>query len=189
MRHPALGHQHSVEQCRRPLAARREDEGRGGRGKGAGIGAAVGGVGGLLTGLGLMAIPGVGQVVAAGWLAATAAGAATGAVEGGAARRARRLTHQRRRPAREAQFYAEGVRRGGTLVSARVDDEQAPLAREILQRYKAVDPAVRGATYRESGRTAFDNARQPTRPRKSLPSGHGIFGGGVGKPRRKPPAC
>jgi hypothetical protein len=47
-------------------------------GKGAGIGAAVGGVGGLLTGLGLLAIPGVGPVVAAGWLVATAAGAATG---------------------------------------------------------------------------------------------------------------
>ena len=47
-------------------------------GKGAGIGAAVGGVTGLLTGLGLMAIPGVGPVVAAGWLAATAAGTATG---------------------------------------------------------------------------------------------------------------
>src|SRR2546423_11329502 len=34
---------------------------------GAGIGAIVGGAGGLLTGLGLMAIPGVGPVVAAGW--------------------------------------------------------------------------------------------------------------------------
>src|ERR1700746_1188830 len=45
-------------------------------GKGAGIGAAGGGVTGLLTGLGLMAIPGIGPVVAAGWLAATAAGAA-----------------------------------------------------------------------------------------------------------------
>ena len=54
-------------------------------GKGAGIGAAVGGVGGLLTGLGLLAIPGVGPVVAAGWLVATAAGAVTGAVVGGAA--------------------------------------------------------------------------------------------------------
>ena len=54
-------------------------------GKGAGIGAAVGGVGGLLTGLGLLAIPGIGPVVAAGWLVATAAGAATGAVVGGAA--------------------------------------------------------------------------------------------------------
>ena len=42
---------------------------------GAGLGALVGGAGGLLTGLGIMAIPGVGPVVAAGWLAATAAGA------------------------------------------------------------------------------------------------------------------
>src|SRR6478736_6123094 len=50
---------------------------------GAGIGAAVGGVGGLLAGLGIMAIPGVGPVVAAGWLAATAAGAVAGAVVGG----------------------------------------------------------------------------------------------------------
>lgn len=42
---------------------------------GAGIGAAIGGAGGLLTGLGIMTIPGTGPVVAAGWLVATAAGA------------------------------------------------------------------------------------------------------------------
>ena len=52
---------------------------------GAGIGAVIGGAGGLLTGLGIMAIPGVGPVVAAGWLAATAVGAVAGAVAGGAA--------------------------------------------------------------------------------------------------------
>ncbi len=39
-----------------------------GAGTGAGVGAVAGGAGGLLTGLGLMAIPGVGPVVAAGWL-------------------------------------------------------------------------------------------------------------------------
>ena len=61
---------------------RHEDNDNGaaeGAGTGAGIGAVVGGAGGLLTGLGLMAIPGVGPVVAAGWLAATAAGALAGA--------------------------------------------------------------------------------------------------------------
>src|SRR6476646_10065717 len=42
-----------------------------GAGKGAGIGAGVGGAAGLLAGLGLLAIPGLGPVVAAGWLAAT----------------------------------------------------------------------------------------------------------------------
>jgi len=40
---------------------------------GAGIGGAVGGIAGLLAGLGLMAIPGLGPVVAAGWLVSTAA--------------------------------------------------------------------------------------------------------------------
>ena len=51
-------------------------------GAGAGVGAAVGGTAGLLAGLGLMAIPGVGPVVAAGWLVSTLAGAAAGGVAG-----------------------------------------------------------------------------------------------------------
>jgi hypothetical protein len=61
-------------------------------------------------------------------------------------------------PERDAQFYAEGVRRGGTLVTARVEDARASTAREILQRYKSVDPAVRGAAYREGGWTSFDES-------------------------------
>jgi hypothetical protein len=52
-------------------------------GKGAGIGAGLGGAAGLLAGLGLLAIPGLGPVVAAGWLASTAVGAAAGAATGG----------------------------------------------------------------------------------------------------------
>jgi hypothetical protein len=59
-------------------------------------------------------------------------------------------------PEHDAHFYAEGVRRGGNLVTARVDDARASTAREILQRYKSVDPAVRGAAYRQSGWTSFD---------------------------------
>jgi hypothetical protein len=59
-----------------------------GAGKGAGIGAGVGGTAGLVAGLGLLAIPGLGPVVAAGWLAATAVGAAAGAATGGNCRSA-----------------------------------------------------------------------------------------------------
>jgi hypothetical protein len=125
-------------------------------GRGAGIGAAVGGVGGLLTGLGLLAIPGVGPVVAAGWLVATAAGAATGAVVGGAAGGLVGSLSGAGVPERDAHFYAEGVRRGGTLVTARVDDAHVSTAREILQQYQAVDPTIRGAAYREAGWTSFD---------------------------------
>jgi len=125
--------------------------------KGAGIGAAVGGVGGLLTGLGLLAIPGIGPVVAAGWLVAAAAGAATGAAVGGAAGGLVGALTSSGVPERDANFYAEGVRRGGTLV----DDARASAAREILRQYKSVDPDVRGAAYRQSGWTAFDEKAPP----------------------------
>ena len=102
--------------------------------KGAGLGAVVGGVGGLLTGLGLMTIPGVGPVAAAGWLVASAAGAAGGAAVGGAAGGLVGSLKSAGVPEQDANIYAEGVRRGGTLVTARVADAQAPSAREILQR-------------------------------------------------------
>src|SRR5437868_1779001 len=49
-----------------------------GAGKGALAGGAIGGAAGLLAGLGMLAIPGIGPVVAAGWLVSTAAGAAAG---------------------------------------------------------------------------------------------------------------
>ncbi len=50
-----------------------------GAGKGATTGGLVGGGAGLLAGLGMLAIPGLGPVVAAGWLVSTAVGAAIGA--------------------------------------------------------------------------------------------------------------
>src|SRR5215211_7590340 len=85
-----------------------------GAGTGAGIGAGLGGAAGLLAGLGLLAIPGLGPVVAAGWLASTAAGAAAGAATGGVIGA---LT-QAGVSEEDAHVYAEGVRRGGTLVTA-----------------------------------------------------------------------
>jgi len=50
---------------------------------GAGIGASLGGAAGLLAGLGMLAIPGIGPVVAAGWLASTALMAVAGGTTGG----------------------------------------------------------------------------------------------------------
>src|SRR6201997_3846883 len=78
---------------------------------GAGAGIGLGAAAGLLAGLGLLAIPGLGPVVAAGWLASMAVGAATGGIvgaltEAGVSRE-------------DASRYAEGVR-GGTLVTAKV---------------------------------------------------------------------
>jgi hypothetical protein len=50
---------------------------------GAGLGAAAGGLGGVLAGFGLLAIPGVGPVLAMGPLAAALTGAITGGALGG----------------------------------------------------------------------------------------------------------
>jgi hypothetical protein len=148
-------------------------------GTGAGIGAAVGGVGGLLTGLGLLAIPGVGPVVAAGWLVATAVGAVGGAVVGGAAGGIVGSLTGAGVPEHDANFYAEGVRRGGTLVTARVDDARATVAREILEHHKWVDPTVRGAVYRDSGWTSFDERAPPYTPQQVAAERDRNIGGGV----------
>jgi hypothetical protein len=135
-----------------------------GAGAGAGMGAAVGGLGGLLTGLGIMAIPGVGPVVAAGWLVATAVGAAAGAAVGGVAGGLVGSLTSAGVPESDAHLYAEGVRRGGTLVTARVEDSRAVEAQGILQRQKAVDIAARGRVYRDEGWSTFDSNAPPYTP-------------------------
>ncbi|CAN7398455.1 hypothetical protein LJR234_002599 [Mesorhizobium amorphae] len=123
---------------------------------GAGVGAVIGGAGGLLTGLGLMAIPGVGPVVAAGWLAATAVGALGGAVVGGAAGGIVGALTDSGVSEQDAHVYAEGVRRGGTLVTAKVDDALAGEAERILGQTKSVNLEDRRRTYEAGGWTGFD---------------------------------
>ncbi|WP_066720638.1 general stress protein [Sphingomonas pituitosa] len=124
--------------------------------RGASTGAALGGVGGLLAGLGLLAIPGLGPIVAAGWLASTAAGAAIGGVGGAATGGIVGALKNAGHSEEDAHVYSEGVRRGGTLVSARVSDDLASQAESVLNR-RGVDAGTRGAAYRQSGWTAFDD--------------------------------
>jgi hypothetical protein len=123
---------------------------------GGGIGAALGGAAGLLTGLGLMAIPGVGPVVAAGWLVATLTGAAAGGLAGGVIGA---LT-QAGVSQQDAHVYAEGVRRGGTLVTARVPDGDRARYDTILNR-ASVNIRDREAAYRKSGWSGFDSTASP----------------------------
>ena len=123
---------------------------------GAGVGAVVGGATGLLTGLGLMAIPGVGPVVAAGWLVSTLVGAAAGGATGGVIGA---LT-QAGISEDEADVYAEGLRRGGAVVSARVADADASRLKAVMDR-KAVKLSDRSAAYRKAGWQSFDPSAQP----------------------------
>lgn len=135
-----------------------------GAGAGAGIGAAVGGAGGLLAGLGMLAIPGIGPVVAGGWLLATAVGAATGAVVGGATGGLIGALSDAGVDERDAHVYAEGVRRGGTLVTARVEDVEADAAQAILSRANGVDISERRKDYEATGWDRFDDTAEPYQP-------------------------
>ena len=124
--------------------------------RGASTGAVLGGVGGLLAGLGLLAIPGLGPIVAAGWLAATVTGAGIGAAGGAATGGIVGALKNAGHTDDDANVYSEGVRRGGTLVSARVPDSLVAQAEAVMQRYGATDAATRGADYRAGGWSRFD---------------------------------
>lgn len=136
-----------------------------GAGAGATLGTVVGGGAGLLAGIGALAIPGVGPVVAAGWLVATLTGAGAGAAAGGLLGS---LTGAGVSEP-EANVYAEGVRRGGTLLSVRADESQAAMIEDILGDTHAVNITERGGEYRAGGWDAFDPAAPGYTPKAPHP--------------------
>jgi hypothetical protein len=115
--------------------------------KDAGVGAEIGGVLGLLAGISTVAVPGLGFLAGAGWLAGMFAGAGIGAIAGGLVGV---LTHVGV-PARDAAYYAEGIRRGGTLIAVRVEDNAASNIARILNNAGAVNIEERAASYRSEG--------------------------------------
>jgi hypothetical protein len=142
------------------------DETGAGAGVGAGIGAAIGGIGGLLVGLGALTIPGIGPVIAAGPLAvalSTLTGAGVGAVTGGVTGGLLGALIGLGVPEKEAEYYAEGVRRGGVLVTVQVDENETDMVMDILNRHDPVNINERATQWREQGWNRFDpNARPIT---------------------------
>jgi hypothetical protein len=127
---------------------------------GAEFGIGVGGIFGVLIGTGAIVIPGIGPLIAAGAIATIAAGAATGGVVGGAIGL---LTGHGISNA-DSHLYAEGVKRGGTLVTVVADDSQLDALREIFKNHGAIDIEKRGATWAAEGWVSFD----PELPRPTL---------------------
>jgi len=117
----------------------------------ASVGAAVGGVGGLLAGLAAFAIPGLGQVLGAGWLATAFVGAAAGGVAGGLIG----SLVDGGIDESDAHVFAEGVKRGGALVTARVEESEFGRANAILKGLHPVDVATRRREYEQSGWAGF----------------------------------
>jgi uncharacterized protein (TIGR02271 family) len=119
---------------------------------GAGIGAAIGGAGGLMAGLGLLAVPGLGPIIAAGPIVAALSGAGVGAAAGGLAGGLIGLGI----PKEEAGTYAEAVRRGGYLVVVSAPDADAGRAADILDRHDPIDIEERAEYWRQSGWRGYE---------------------------------
>jgi hypothetical protein len=84
-----------------------------------------------------------------------------GAVVGGAAGGIIGALTSQGVPENDAHVYAEGVRRGGTLVSARVDNAMVGKARAILAEAGSVDVSRRRSEYEAGGWTRFDESAAP----------------------------
>ena len=114
----------------------------------------------LLAGLGMIAIPGIGPVVAAGWLAATALGVAAGSATGGLIG----ALVGAGEPEAHAHVYSEAVRRGGTLVTVKVDDSRETATVAILDRHNPINPITRRAEYGKTGWKTFDPQADAYKP-------------------------
>jgi hypothetical protein len=85
--------------------------------------------------------------------AAIIAGAGIGATAGGLISGLTRLGV----PEDDANYYAEGVRRGGTLISVDASDERAERAVAIMKQHGAVEIDKRAAEWRDEGWSGFDS--------------------------------
>jgi hypothetical protein len=102
--------------------------------------ALFGGMAGLALGMVAVVIPGIGPLIAAGPLAGTIAGAIGGATVGATAGGIIGMLKDHGVSEEEAEFYAEGVKRGGALVTVHgVSDDRATEAKRILERHGAID--------------------------------------------------
>ncbi|HEV7266121.1 MAG TPA: hypothetical protein VGN83_14545 [Falsiroseomonas sp.] len=163
--------------------SRRGDTGaESGAATGATLGTVLGGGAGLLAGLGALAIPGIGPVVAAGWLVATLTGAGVGAAAGGLLGGLLGAGFGEE----EAATYSEGVRRGGHLVVVRTEESRVVEAERLLDSHGPVDMHHRTTEWRNEGWTgpagppATGNVSSGTVAGSSLGSGMagpGLAGG------------
>lgn len=135
-------------------------------GIGAIAGGALGGVGGLLVGLNVvtLAIPGIGEVVAAvdllTVLGATLLGAGIGLIGGGLVGALVGMGL----PEHEAHVYAEGVRRGNILITVQASPEQMSTITDIFMRANAVDVNTRRQEWTVEGWTQFEEVPVASAP-------------------------
>jgi len=131
--------------------------------QGAAFGAASGGIIGALAGLGALAIPGIGPVIAAGPLIAALTGGAIGALAGApTGGLVAGLVKTHHMDADDAELYAEGVRRGETLLTVQIEDSEVSRTRDLLNQYNPTDVHGEATSWRSEGWSKFDETKTPS---------------------------
>lgn len=127
-------------------------------GTGANTGAWVGGLSGILLGLGLLIIPGLGPLAAAGPLVAGLTGAGVGAATGGILG----SLVDWGVPEEQAGYYMEGIRRGGTLLTVQPDGaiSEGQII-DVMNRNGAVNINERANYYRQTGYAGYNPNTEP----------------------------
>lgn len=97
-------------------------------------GGALGGAAGLALGAGLLAIPGIGPIVAMGPLAAALGGAATGGVAGALV--------DYGIPQDQSDFYESKIKEGKTVLIAKADESKADSMASTLRNHGAKDVKI-----------------------------------------------
>jgi stress response protein YsnF len=133
---------------------------------GAAVGATTGAVLGGAAGLVAAMIPGVGPVLAAGPLIAALVGAGAGAVAGGIIG----ALVDAGVPEEDAKLYEEGIRRGGTLLMVKAENNMASRAAQIMNQAGAIDIRQRGTEWRSGARhMSGAQAQQGQQQKKQQP--------------------
>ncbi|MBX3582185.1 MAG: hypothetical protein KF810_09835 [Rhizobiaceae bacterium] len=115
------------------------------------LGAAIGGVAGVLAGLAGFAIPDLGLFARMGWLTTAIFGAAAGCIAGGVVGIFVNATGHMR----YATSGGGSIPKGRTLVTARVHDDEVAKVIDILRRCGAINTNVKRGEYAGDGWDGF----------------------------------
>ena len=139
----------------KPIATEKNSKAPEGAATGAGSGAVLGGTLGLLAGIGALAIPGVGPLIAAGPIMAALAGVGVGGAVGGFTGALIGMGI----PEFEAKRYEGRLKKGGILLSVHCDtSDEIKRAKEIMKNTHAEDVSSTGEASADTNKTDRDVA-------------------------------
>jgi hypothetical protein len=140
----------------RPIGTEKASKAPEGAAAGAGSGAVLGGALGLLAGIGALAIPGVGPLIAAGPIVSALAGIGVGGAVGGFTGALIGMGI----PEYEAKRYEGRLQKGGILLSVHCDSsEWIKRAKQVLERTGAQDVSSSGEASSDDARSTRDLPR------------------------------